>query len=72
MEEDSKFLDDDYFYLLDFEEELEHAIEMEEILEGPIGSTSGFASTSTFDETYFNISDYESEYKGNEGSDGEW
>ena len=48
---------------------------MEEILECAIGSTSGFASTSIFGETYFNISDYESKSEGDEEDekiDGQW
>jgi hypothetical protein len=66
MEEDSKFLGDDFFYLLDFEEELEHVVGIEEILECAIESTSEFASTSTFGEIYFSLLDYESECEGDE------
>jgi hypothetical protein len=48
----SEFLDDDYFYRSNFEE-LEHAVGVEQILEGINGSISGFVSTSTFGEAYF-------------------
>jgi hypothetical protein len=66
MEEDSEFLGDDFFCSSDFEEELEHVVGVEEILECAIGSTTEFTSTSTFGETYYTLSDYESEYKGDE------
>jgi hypothetical protein len=64
------FLGDDFFYPSDFEEELEHVVGVEEILECAIGSTTEFVSTSTFGETYFTLSDYESECEGDEEGDG--
>lgn len=39
-------------------------VNLEEILEGAHESTSRFASTSTYGETFFNISDYKSKYEG--------
>jgi hypothetical protein len=71
MEEDSEFLGDDFFYPSDFEEELEYVVEVEEILECAIGSTTEFASTSIFGETYFTLSDYESECEGDKEGDEE-
>jgi hypothetical protein len=53
-------------------EDLEHVIEVEEILEGAIGSTSRFAPTSTFGETYFNLLNYKFEYEGDEKGDEGW
>jgi hypothetical protein len=57
-------LDDDFFYPSDFEEELEHVVGVEVILKCAIGSTTEFASTSTFGKIYFTLSDYESECEG--------
>jgi hypothetical protein len=71
MEEDSEFLGDDFFYPSDFEEELEHVIGVEEILECAIGSTTQFASTSTFGKTYFTLLDSKSECEGDEKGDEE-
>lgn len=70
MDEDNRFLDDDIFYPLDFKEELEHVVEVEEILEVAYGNKSGFASTSTFGETHFNILYYKSENERNEEGNG--
>jgi hypothetical protein len=60
-----------FFYPSDFEEELELVVGVEEILECAIRSTSEFASSSTFGETHFILSDYESKYKGDEEGDEE-
>jgi hypothetical protein len=70
MEKDSKFLTDDYFYPSDLEEELEHVVGVEDILEGPIGSTSEFAFTSTLSIIYFNLLNYEPKYEGDEKGNG--
>jgi hypothetical protein len=71
MEKDSEFLDDDKFNLSDFEEELEHVVGVEEILECAIGITNEFAFISTFGKTYFNFLDYEFECEGDEERDEE-
>lgn len=51
MEEVNEFLDD-YFYPLDFEDEFEHEVDLEKILEGAHGNTREFACTLTFGETF--------------------
>ena len=57
MEEETKDLQDDYIYPSNFEEELDYIVQVEDIVAG---------SFENHGETYFNISDYDSEFEGNE------
>lgn len=57
MEEETEDLQDDYIYPSDFEEELDYVVQVEDIVGG---------SFENHGETYFNLSDYESEFEGHE------
>ena len=70
MEENCEFLGDDCIYPSDFEEELFDVVSVEELLQAPQESND-FASCSTVWETYFPISDYESEFEEDEEQRGE-
>ena len=57
MVEEVKYLQDDYIYPLDLEEELDYVMQVEEIVGGSFESHR---------ETYFIISDYDFEFEGHE------
>ena len=60
----------DYIYASNFEEDLEHVVGVEEFLQGTCGGSGAFASTSTLEGAYFQLSDSKLENKGDE-EDGE-
>jgi hypothetical protein len=61
---------DDYVYVLDFGEELEYVVEMEELLQDAHGSSTTFASISILEGAYFQHSYSKTENKGDEEDGG--
>ena len=57
MEEETEDLQDDYIYPSDFDEELDYVVQVEDII-GESFENDG--------KTYFNLSDYDSEFEGDE------
>lgn len=57
IKEVTEDVQDDYIYPSDFEKEIDYIVQIEDIVGG---------SFENHGETYFNISDYDSEFKGHE------
>lgn len=66
IEEDSEGVGDDFFYPSDFEDELDYMVGLEEIFEG-VCVCEGVDASSTFEEAFFHLLDFESNFEDGEG-----
>ena len=68
-EDDGEYIDDDYLYPSDFEDDMSEWVEVKELFQNVHEDGDANIDTSTIQEKYFQSSDLESDYDENDGGE---